>query len=197
MAGPRDSAKTPSDMPASWFSCKTLASADAQSRGSSRLFASLACRCHIQARAAAEGEDHTRLLVQRMVPAGVRMLVGVVGDPQFGPLLVCGAGGVEAELVRDVAVRLTPVSRADVHAMVRELRTFPRLDGYRGAPKADVAALEDVLVRVGAMAEAHPEIAEMDCNPVIVSPTGAAIVDVRIRVAPARPVAPLPSVGGA
>lgn len=157
----------------------------------------MAAAARIQARAAAEGDDHTRLLVQRMVPAGVRMLVGVVGDPQFGPLLVCGAGGVEAELVRDVSVRLTPVSRADVHGMVRELRTFPRLDGYRGAPKADVAALEDVLVRVGAMADAHPEIAEMDCNPVIVSPTGAAIVDVRIRVAPARPVAPLPSVGGA
>lgn len=157
----------------------------------------MAAAARIQARAAAEGAEDVHLLVQRMVPAGVRMLVGVVGDPQFGPMLVCGAGGVEAELVRDVAVRLTPVSRGDVHAMLRELRTFPRLDGYRGAEKTDVAALEDVLVRVGAMAEAHPEIAELDCNPVIVSPDGAAIVDVRIRVAPARPVAPLPSIGGA
>jgi acyl-CoA synthetase (NDP forming) len=132
-----------------------------------------------------------------MAPPGVPMLVGVVGDPQFGPLLVCGAGGVDAELVRDVAVRLTPVSHDDVHAMVRELRTYPRLEGYRGAPEADVAALEDVLVRVGAMAEAHPEIAEVDCNPVIVGASGAVIADVRIRCVAAAPVAPLPSVDGA
>lgn len=157
----------------------------------------MAAGARILARATADGAPDTRLLVQEMVPAGVRMLVGVVGDPQFGPLLVVGAGGIEAELVRDVAVRLTPVSRGDVHSMVRELRTFPRLTGYRGAPEVHVGALEEVLVRVGAMAEAHPEIAELDCNPVIVSPTGAAIVDVRIRVAPAQPVAPLPSVGGA
>ena len=157
----------------------------------------MAAAARIQARATADGAGDVRLLVQQMVPAGVRMLVGVVGDPQFGPLLVCGAGGVEAELVRDVAVRLTPVARGDIHAMVRELRTFPRLDGYRGAPPTDIAALEDILGRVGAMAEAHPEIAELDANPVIVSPAGAAMVDVRIRVAPATPVAPLPSVGGA
>jgi acyl-CoA synthetase (NDP forming) len=157
----------------------------------------MAAGARLLARAAANGQDDAKLLVQEMVPPGVRMLVGVVGDPQFGPLLVCGAGGIEAELIRDVAVRLTPVSRGDVRAMVRELRTFPRLTGYRGAPKADVDALENVLVHVGTMAEAHPEIAEMDCNPVMVSATGAAIVDVRIRVAPATPVAPLPSVGGA
>jgi acyl-CoA synthetase (NDP forming)/RimJ/RimL family protein N-acetyltransferase len=157
----------------------------------------MAAGARLLARAKADGEQDARLLVQEMVPPGVRILVGVVGDPQFGPMVVCGAGGIEAELIRDVAVRLTPVSRGDVRAMVRELRTFPRLTGYRGAPEADVDALEDVLVRVGAMAEAHPEIAEMDCNPVMVSASGAAITDVRIRVAPATPVAPLPSVGGA
>lgn len=157
----------------------------------------MAAGARLLARAKANGEEDARLLVQEMVPPGVRMLVGVVGDPQFGPMLVCGAGGIEAELIRDVAVRLTPVSRGDVGAMVRELRTFPRLTGYRGAPKADVDALEDVLVRVGAMAEAHPEIAEMDCNPVMVSQSGASIVDVRIRVMPAKPASPLPSVGGA
>ncbi|MBJ7332226.1 MAG: acetate--CoA ligase family protein, partial [Solirubrobacteraceae bacterium] len=153
----------------------------------------MAAGARIQARAAAADKEGTRLLVQQMVPQGVRMLVGVVGDPLFGPLLVTGAGGVEAELVRDVAVRLTPVSRDDVRTMIRELRTFPRLDGFRGAPKADVAALEDILIRVGALAEAHPEIAELDCNPVIVTPDGASIVDIRIRVAPAQPLAPLPS----
>jgi hypothetical protein len=67
--------------------------------------------------------------------------------------------------------------------MIRALATFPLLDGYRGAPRADVGALEDVLSRVGALAADHPAIAELDCNPVIVGPDGAAIVDMRVRVA--------------
>ena len=80
--------------------------------------------------------------------------------------------------------------------MVRSLATFPLLDGYRGAPKADVAALEDLLVRISALVEAHPQIAELECNPVVVTPSGAAVVDVRARVhpVPARP--PSPSVSG-
>ena len=73
--------------------------------------------------------------------------------------------------------------------MLRALRTFPLLDGYRGAPRADVAAVEDVLARVAALAAAHPEIAELDCNPVVAGPDGAVVVDARIRLAPA-PVRP-------
>jgi acyl-CoA synthetase (NDP forming) len=75
--------------------------------------------------------------------------------------------------------------------MVRSLKTFPRLDGYRGAPKADVGALEDVLLRVSALVEAHPEIAEMDLNPVIVHPVGAVVVDARIRLVRAASPPPL------
>ena len=75
--------------------------------------------------------------------------------------------------------------------MVRSLATFPLLDGYRGAPRADVAALEDVLLRVSAMVEAHPEIAELDCNPVKVLPDGAVVVDARVRIEPAAPPPPL------
>lgn len=110
------------------------------------------------------------------------MLVGVVHDRLFGPVVACAAGGTEAELLRDVAVRITPLSDVDAAQMVRSLATFPLLDGYRGAPKSDVAALEDVLLRVGAMVDAHPEIAEMDLNPVIVLPHGALIVDARVRI---------------
>jgi acyl-CoA synthetase (NDP forming) len=75
--------------------------------------------------------------------------------------------------------------------MVRSLKTFPLLDGYRGAPKADVAGLEDVLLRVSALVEAHSEIAEMDLNPLIVSGDGAVVVDARVRLEPTAPRRPL------
>jgi acyl-CoA synthetase (NDP forming) len=71
---------------------------------------------------------------------------------------------------------------------------FPLLDGYRGAPHADIAAVEDVLLRVGAMVDAHPEIVELDCNPLIVGPDGAMIVDARVRVEAAPPAPPMPSI---
>ena len=76
--------------------------------------------------------------------------------------------------------------------MVRALRTFPLLDGYRGAPPADVAALEDLLVRLGALAAAHPEVAELDCNP-IASPAASLVLDARVRVAPVRPAPAFPT----
>ena len=124
-------------------------------------------------------------LVQPMVAGGVEMHVGVTGDTLVGPLVACAAGGVAAELIDDVSVGLAPLEAGDAARMVRELSTFPLLDGYRGAPRADVGALEDVLARVGALAADHPTIAELDCNPVIVGPEGAAIVDMRVRVAEA------------
>ena len=77
--------------------------------------------------------------------------------------------------------------------MLRALRTFPLLDGYRGAPRAAVDALEEILVRVSALAAAHPEIAELDCNPVLVGTGGATVVDARIRIAAPRPPRPYPS----
>jgi acetate---CoA ligase (ADP-forming) len=120
--------------------------------------------------------------VQRMAGGGVEMLVGVVQDPHFGPVLACGAGGTATELLKDVAVRITPITAGEAAAMIRSLKTFPLLEGYRGAPRADVGALQDVLLRVSAMVEAHPEIAEMDLNPLIVSSSGAVAVDARIRL---------------
>ena len=79
--------------------------------------------------------------------------------------------------------------------MVHSLRTFPLLDGFRGAPDADVAALEDVVVRIGWLAANHPEIAELDLNPVIVAPTGAVVVDARVRVEPPGRRPPYPAIG--
>jgi acetyl coenzyme A synthetase (ADP forming)-like protein len=139
------------------------------------------------------GHPVSGFLVQPMVPEGVEMLVGVVQDQHFGPVLACGAGGMATELVKDVAVRITPITNGEADRMVRSLKTFPLLDGYRGAPRGDVAALEDVLLRVSALVEAHPEIAEMDLNPLVVHATGAVVVDARIRLEPGAPRPPIGS----
>jgi acyl-CoA synthetase (NDP forming)/GNAT superfamily N-acetyltransferase len=129
-------------------------------------------------------------VVQRYVTGGVEMLAGITVDPLLGPLVACAAGGTVVELIGDVSVRLAPIGPREAGEMVRSLSTFPLLDGYRGARPADVTALEDVLTRLGALAAAHPEIVELDCNPVMVLDRGAVVVDARVRVAP--PGAPLP-----
>lgn len=130
-------------------------------------------------------------LVQRMVGPAVEMIVGVVHDPSFGPVVACGSGGTAVELTKDVSVRVTPLTDRDATDMIRALRTFPLLDGYRGQPKADVRALEDAVLRVAALVEAHPEIAELDCNPVMVQASGAVVADARIRVEAVAPWAPM------
>jgi acetyl coenzyme A synthetase (ADP forming)-like protein len=139
------------------------------------------------------GYELDGLVVQPMATAGVELIVGVVNDHNFGPVLAVGAGGTAAELIRDVAVRITPLTDLDAHEMLRALRTFPLLDGYRGAPRCDLAAIEDTLLRVSAMVEAHPEIVELDCNPLIAGPDGAVIVDARLRIETAPPTRPTSS----
>jgi acetate---CoA ligase (ADP-forming) len=142
-------------------------------------------------RLAAAGAPAEGFVVQEMVGGGVEMLVGVAHDPLFGPVVACSAGGTAVELVRDVAVRITPLTDLDVSEMVRSLKTFPLLDGFRGAPKADVGGLEEVILRVGELVEGHPEVAEMDCNPVMVLPHGALVVDARVRLRDVPPEQPL------
>jgi acetyl coenzyme A synthetase (ADP forming)-like protein len=145
----------------------------------------------MRARLATIGQEPTGFLVQRMVSGGVEMIVGLVQDPSFGPVLACGAGGVLTEALHDVSVRLTPLSELDLVEMPRELRTYPLLQGYRGAPPNDIAALEDILRRLGALAEDLPQVAELDCNPVTVLERGACILDARIRLAPIEAARPL------
>jgi len=144
----------------------------------------------------AAGIPPTGFIVQPMAEAGVELLVGITNDPLFGPVVACAAGGTAAELIADASVRLAPLSERDVHEMPRTLATFPLLAGHRGAPPANVAALEDVLRRISAIADDHPAIAELDCNPVVVTPAGAAIVDMRVRVQAPPPRAPLGSLQG-
>jgi acetate---CoA ligase (ADP-forming) len=142
---------------------------------------------------AAAGYELQGLVVQPMADPGVELLVGVVHDASFGPVIACGAGGTSAELLRDVAVRITPLTDVDAKEMLRSLKTFPLLDGFRGAPPCDVAAVEDVLLRLGALVEAHPEVAELDANPVVARPEGALIIDARVRLSAAPPREPVPA----
>jgi acetate---CoA ligase (ADP-forming) len=137
------------------------------------------------------GTPVSGFLVQPMVPSGVELLIGVVHDAQFGPVVACGAGGTYVELFKDVAVRLTPLAPADAAEMIRELKSYPLLAGFRGAPARDIGAVEDLLQRAATLADDLPEIAELDCNPVIVGEHGAVVVDARIRVQPVEPARPL------
>ena len=119
------------------------------------------------------------VLVQRMVGGGTEMIVGVKSDPLFGPAVVCGFGGVFVELLRDVAVRVPPLDRAEALAMIGELRGVALLRGARGRPPADVDALADVLVRVARLAEAYRgSLSALDINPLVVLEAGHGAVAV-------------------
>lgn len=131
---------------------------------------------------AAAGAKREKFIVQEMAGDGAELLIGVADDATFGPVLACGAGGTQAEVLRDVSIRVTPITRTDAGQMIRSLATFPLLTGFRGAPHADLEAIEEQLLRVSAMVEAHDEIAEMDLNPVLAGPDGALAVDYRIRL---------------
>ena len=138
------------------------------------------------------GIERDSFLVQEMVSGGVELLVGVAADPVFGPVLACGAGGTTAELLHDVAVRICPLTSADSAEMLRALAIFPLLTGFRGAAPADLGAVDELLLRVSAMADAHREIVELDLNPVLAGPSGAVAADARIRVTSSTPPRPWP-----
>ena len=138
------------------------------------------------------GVPRESFVVQAMVDEGVELLAGIVADPVFGPVLACGAGGIHAELLKDVQVRICPITRDEAAEMIHSLSIFPLLTGFRGAPEADLAALEDLLVRMSTMVDAHREILELELNPVIVGADGATVVDARVRVGLAAPPRPWP-----
>ncbi len=134
--------------------------------------------------AAALGVSTPDVVVQRMAPPGVEIVAGLVHDPQFGSLVMAGLGGVHTDLLDDRSFRLLPLTTADAHDMWCSLRSAPLLTGYRGSEPADTGAVEDLLLRLGRLAEEVPEVAELDLNPVLAGPGGAVAVDVKLRLAP-------------
>jgi acyl-CoA synthetase (NDP forming) len=118
-----------------------------------------------------------------MVTEGVETVVGMSQDPQLGPLLMFGLGGVQVELLRDVTFRIHPLTDRDAHEMVRSIRGFKLLEGFRGAPPGDLEALEILLLRISQLVDDLPEIAEMDLNPVKVLPPGRGCVVLDARIA--------------
>ncbi|HEX2850418.1 MAG TPA: GNAT family N-acetyltransferase [Acidimicrobiales bacterium] len=121
---------------------------------------------------------------------GVETLVGIVQNPSFGPLVMFGMGGLTAELLGDRAYRAVPLTDVDASHLVRSLGTSPLLFGYRDAPAADVPALEELLLRVGRIADDLPEVADLELGPVIVGPHGLDVAGARIRVTPPPPEGP-------
>jgi len=106
-------------------------------------------------------------LVQKMMPKGLEILIGMNRDPQFGPLVTFGLGGIYVEIIKDVAFRVAPFSRAEAQTMLKEIRTHALLDGVRGQPPVDKEAIIDALLRIGQLVQDFPEIAELDINPFI------------------------------
>src|SRR5450759_906125 len=131
------------------------------------------------------GGAEAGLAVQAMAPAGVAAVVGVTEDPSFGALVSFGLAGVATDLLEDRAFRILPLTDLDVANLVRSIRAAPLLFGYRGAEPVDVPALQDVLLRVGRLADQIPEVAEVVINPVIVSAEGVSVLTGGVRVAPA------------
>lgn len=134
------------------------------------------------ARKAHPGTVISGVLVQKMMPGGRELIVGMSRDPLVGPLLMFGLGGILVEVLGDVVFRLAPVNRLEARDMLRSIRGVRLLQGVRGAPPADLPALEDILIRVGRLAADFPAIAELDLNPVLAFGDGAVAVDARVML---------------
>ncbi len=132
------------------------------------------------ARAKQSGSRIDGVSVQNMARPGVEVIIGMSKDPQFGPVLMFGMGGVLVELLKDVAFRIVPITQRDAGKMIREIRSFPLLEGYRGSEPANIKALEDLLLKISTFVARTPEIKEMDINPVFARRDDAIAVDARI-----------------
>lgn len=118
--------------------------------------------------------------VQNMARPGVEVIIGMSKDPQFGPVLMFGLGGILVEVLKDVAFRIVPLTKRDAREMIKEIKGYPILEGYRGQEPADVAVLEDYLLKVSDFVDGRPEIKELDINPIFAYSDGAVAVDARV-----------------
>jgi len=127
-------------------------------------------------------------LVQAMAKKGAKeCIVGFKRDPQFGPMIIFGLGGIYVEVLKDIAIRLVPLSKEDARDMIREIKSFPLLRGVRGEAAVDFASLEAILLAMSQLAEDFPEILEAEFNPVLAGPEGALVADVRVTVCSEEP----------
>lgn len=120
--------------------------------------------------------------VQPMANSGVEVIVGFASDKQFGKVLMFGLGGIFAEVLEDVGFRLCPLDQEQALALLKSIKGYKILEGYRGAPPLDIMALSQIIARVSQLAVLKPQILELDLNPVVVYPQGAVALDARAKL---------------
>jgi len=126
-------------------------------------------------------QTEKKISVQKMADEPItELIIGMTTDPQFGPALMFGIGGILVELLEDVSFRIAPITEYDAKEMITENKAYSILDGYRGKPKADIEAIVEVLMKISKLVTEHEEINEMDLNPVFIYEKGLICVDARI-----------------
>ena len=118
--------------------------------------------------------------VQKMARPGIEVIIGMSKDPQFGPVLMFGLGGIMVEILKDVSFRIVPLLRSDAAEMIREIKGYKLLEGYRGQEPADIKALEGLILKVSSFVEKNPQVKELDLNPVLAYKDGVIAVDARV-----------------
>jgi len=124
--------------------------------------------------------DIRGVLISPMMRQGVEVIIGMTHDPQFGPVIMFGLGGIFVEVFKDVSFRVTPVDKADATDMIKEIKAYPILTGIRGERAKDIDALIDLILKISNLSDEHPEIKELDLNPVFVYDQGVSVVDARM-----------------
>lgn len=122
----------------------------------------------------------TGILVQEMAPSSTEVIVGAIKDPQFGPAVMFGLGGIFVEVLKDVTFRIAPITEDEACEMMSEVKAYPLLKGYRNTPPADLEAIAKILLNTSRLVTDHSEIKELDLNPIMVYEKGAKTVDARI-----------------
>jgi acyl-CoA synthetase (NDP forming) len=118
--------------------------------------------------------------VQKMARPGTEVIIGMTKDAQFGPVLMFGLGGILVELLKDISFRIVPLEREDAREMIREIKGYKLLEGYRGREPVDIATLEETLLKVSQFVDSNPDIKEIDLNPIFAYKDGAVAVDARV-----------------
>lgn len=118
--------------------------------------------------------------IQKMARPGTEVIIGTSKDPQFGPVIMFGLGGIFVEVLKDVSFRIIPVNWRDAHEMIKDIKGYPLLQGYRGKEATDISSLEEIILKISTLMEENPQIRELELNPIIAYQDGAVAVDARM-----------------